>query len=951
MSDLTKFSGPNFGYVVEQYEMYLKDPNSVAPEYRALFANRTPELEEKTSARTVGRDSASREKVEVRVFDDQDLRLLGLVEAVRHYGHLNASIDPLDLRKKDASLIADSSRKITEAEMKGLPADMVPSPLAKGAASAAEVVSRLKSVYCGTTGYEYGHIRSSEERFWLQSAFESGQYRANLDPQAKLSQLEQLTQAEVFEQFLHSSFPGQKWFSLEGNEALIPILDDIVFSAAHSDLRALHMGMAHRGRLNVLAHILDKPYEKIMSGFLDKHFVQEGRIEDVEIGRMRDVKYHLGAKNRVPTPSHGEIFLQLSPNPSHLEMVGPVVLGAVRSRHEKNGNVGLPHLNPDAAMGIIMHGDAAFAGQGIVAETFNLAGLEGYRIGGSIHIIINNQVGFTTEPSQTQSTIYCSDMARGYDLPIVHVNADDVEACISAARLAFAYRQKFHKDFVIDLVGYRRFGHNEGDEPTFTQPVMYEAIRTHPTVKALWAERLVKEGVATQEKVEALAAEMKSRLQSALDAVREAKTDDHASPSAHVNGVEPAQPPAAQPTAVPADELAAINKEINTFPEGFALNPKLDRPFQRRREALDGAAKIDWAHGEALSFASILADGTPIRMTGQDIERGTFSQRHAVLHDVKTDARLVPLQTFPSTNATFAIHNSPLSEASVLAYEYGYSVSSPETLVLWEAQFGDFVNNAQSVIDEFISSAHAKWGKQSSIVMLLPHGYEGQGPDHSSAFLERFLQVAAEDNIQVAYPTNASQYFHLLRRQAKSLGGERRPLVVMTAKSLLRHPMAQSSITDLAEGHFQTVIDDARARESIEKVRRIVLCTGKVYVDMITSEEYQKASNVAIVRIEGLYPFPAERLGQVLSQYAKAKEVLWTQEEPENRGAAPSVMPRIFPLLKHGVSLRYVGRPARASHAEGSSGDHKNEQARIIREALLDAGLITTSAGMVKHVR
>ncbi|MGH2542921.1 MAG: thiamine pyrophosphate-dependent enzyme, partial [Ardenticatenaceae bacterium] len=537
--------------------------------------------------------------------------------------------------------------------------------------------------------------------------------------------------------------------------------------AAHCDIQALVLGMAHRGRLNVLAHVFGKTYKDILAEFAEGYHVNGSNFEGFEPGWMKDVKYHQGARWITPSATGGALSLALLPNPSHLEMIGPVVQGAIRALQEDSKELGPPEVDHDAAMAVVIHGDAAFAGQGIISEAFNMSQLVGYDIGGTVHIVVNNQIGFTTDPKDTFSNEFCTDIAKGYGVPIVHVNADDVNACLSVSRLAFAYRQQFHKDIVIDLIGYRRFGHNEGDEPSFTQPVMYGFIQEHPTARKIWADQLVSEGVITEEEVETVLHEATAGLRRAMEPLSGSqpvellealmKPRDYLPEERRTN------------TAVPRETILNLNEELSALPEGFALNPKLERPLERRQQALRDEGRIDWGHAEALAFASILADGVPVRLTGQDTERGTFSQRHAVLHDVQTGERFVPLQAMPSARAAFSVHNSPLSEASALAYEYGYSVQAAGTLTLWEAQFGDFVNNAQGAIDEFIVSAYAKWGESSGLTLLLPHGFEGQGPDHSSAHIERFLQLCADYNIQVAYPTTAAQYFHLLRRQAAIL--------------------------------------------------------------------------------------------------------------------------------------------------------------------------------------
>ena len=918
MTSMEPFTGPNSAYLIELYEAYLKDNESVDPQVRSFFDSWAPYL---TSSLPTQSPAAGAPSVDYQ----QLIRVVNLVDRIRDKGHLVANLDPLGLRPHRKLSSEATLQDISEQELSGLPPQLVQSPLAKGAPTAQEVVSKLRELYFGNTGYEFGHIRNAVEKDWLQNCVESGKFRPRLDSSQRLSLLKRLSQAEALEHFLHRSFPGQKWFSVEGNDTLVPVLDEIVQQASRSDVESIMIAMAHRGRLNVLTHIFEKPYDSLLAEFMYGSSLND---EETDHGSSGDVKYHQGAETKVGT-GFKEVNISMFPNPSHLELVNPAVVGAVRAIQDSDGRDGkTPEPNIYKALGILVHGDAAFAGEGIVPETLNMAQLEGYTTGGVIHIIVNNQIGFTTEAHESYSTPYSSDVARGFDIPIIHVNADDVEGCLNATRLAFAYREQFHKDFLIDLIGYRRYGHNEGDEPSFTQPIMYNAIHDHPTVRAIWAEQLIQEGIVSDEEAAEMVQEVRNQLQEALTTVQEMVKDE--------SKVLPEPIPDGDPpqiaTSVPAETLIRLNEELHAAPEGFSLNSKLERPLLRRREAFNEGGRIDWAHAEALSFASIIAEGTPIRISGQDTERGTFTQRHAVFHDVKNGARFTPLASLPSARAPFAIYNSPLSEVGVLGFEYGYSVQATDTLVLWEAQFGDFVNNAQSIVDEIIASAEAKWGQRSGLVLLLPHGYEGQGPNHSSGFLERFLQLANEGSFRVAYCTTAAQYFHLLREQAALIRTEPRPLVIMTAKSLLRHPDAASSLEDLSQGSFQPIIDDARAQGNPSGIKRVILCTGKVHVDLIGSNEYVEAESVAIVRVEEIYPFPSKMLAAVLDSYNNVEEVVWLQEEPQKRGAWSFVEPKLRDILKPGLPLVYVGRPARSSPAEGSATLHKVEQDRLIRE-------------------
>jgi 2-oxoglutarate dehydrogenase E1 component len=785
-----------------------------------------------------------------------------------------------------------------------------------------------------------------EERTWLHDAVESGRFRATLSDEERRRLLRRLTEVEGFERFLHTVFQGQKRFSIEGNDVLVPILDEIVGESVDSGVREVLIGMAHRGRLNVLAHVFQKPYRAIFAEFHLPSTGEHGHpvnTEAADTGWTGDVKYHLGAAHTMQT-ERGEIHLTLADNPSHLEYVNPVVGGFARAAQDDRRHPGAPTQDVEAALAVTIHGDAAFPGEGVVAETLNLSRLAGYGTGGSIRIIVNNQIGFTTSPEAARSTLYASDLAKGFEIPIVHVNGDDPEACMAAVRLACAYRQRFHKDFLIDIVGYRRWGHNEGDEPTFTQPGLYATIQKHPTVRALYAQQLVDAGIVSSEEAETMQRKIRETLRAERDAM-----EDESEPQVvqrRMVRFDDVQ------TAVPAGTLHALSDHLLDRPEGFAPNPKLERILQRRRDALDTDGAIDWAFAESLAFASLLQDGTPIRMSGQDVERGTFSQRHLVLHDPETDASFVPLQHLPEAAASFAIYNSPLTESAVIGFEYGYSVHAPEALVLWEAQFGDFANAGQVLIDQYISAAWAKWRANPSLVLLLPHGYEGQGPEHSSGRLERYLQLAAENNLRIANCTSAAQYFHLLRAQAATLQNDRRPLIVMTPKSLLRHPLAASSLHDLTEGHFQAVRDDTGAAGRKDRVTRLVLCTGKVAIDLTTTARKRPdpVEHVAVARVELLYPFPADQLRAVMESYPALHEVVWLQEEPENMGAWRYMEPRLRAILPDGVPLGYIGRPERASTAEGNPELHEMEQRRIVEAAFDGERVAYIETRGVQHV-
>ena len=673
------------------------------------------------------------------------------------------------------------------------------------------------------------------------------------------------------------------------------------------------MGMAHRGRINVLAHILGKPLGTIFDEFDGKH----ADVADSETG---DVKYHLGFESERAFENGRRVRLTLVPNPSHLEVVNPVLEGLARAKQRAYGRAyGAPDGRGTSVLPILVHGDAAFPGEGVVAETFNLSALRGYAVGGTLHIISNNQVGFTTNPDDGRSTHYASDLAKGFEVPIVHVNADDPEACIAAVRLGIAYRHQFAKDFLIDLVGYRRWGHNEGDEPSFTQPMLYQAIRAHPTPRRVLADRLVREGVVTE-------ADVGAEEQAVMERLEAAHANREPVPVHEADEEKPAPVPPA-PTAVRAELLIALNERLLTWPETLHVHPRLAKQLERRRESMGEGGGIDWGHAEALAFASLLVEGVDVRLTGQDTERGTFSHRHSVLHDTENGSSWTPLQHLPNASGRFEVWNSPLSELGVLAFEYGFSTAQPEALVLWEAQFGDFANMAQPVIDQFIAADTAKWGQDSSVVLLLPHGYEGQGPEHSSARLERFLQLCAEGNMRVAYCTTPAQYFHLLRRQARD--PVRRPMVLMQPKSMLRLPAAASRLEDLTQGGFKRVIDDPGVTRR-DEVTRLVFTTGKLYYELVAEG---RPGHVAVARVEELYPWPHEEVSRAVDAYPNVVEIVWAQEEPKNMGAWSFVAPRLRASAGNALIIRYVGRPERASPAEGYFASHQAEQARIVGEA------------------
>ncbi len=930
-NELSSFYGPNAGYVLELYERYQRDPASVDAETRAFFEQWSPDGARSAEAPAASLLPSAAPSAEPAFTIEHVIGATALAHGIRARGHLGAHLDPLGTEPLGDPALLLETYDLTERNLAALPPEVVGGHAAEGAGNALEATRRLRAMYSGTISYEFDQVKSPDERAWLRDAVGLALYRQELDADTKRELLERLTQVETFERYLHQTFPGQKRFSIEGVDTLVLMLDEIIGQAVETGTREVVMGMAHRGRLNVLAHILEKPYAAILSEFMHpQHEERTAASELTDEGWTGDVKYHLGAE-RWHRESAAGIQLLLASNPSHLEYVNPVVEGMARAAQEDREQPGFPAQQVDRALPILIHGDAAFPGEGIVAETLNLWALPGYHTGGTIHIITNNQLGFTTEAEEGRSTHFASDLAKGFEVPIIHVNADDPEACLTAARLAYGWRSQFHKDILVELVGYRRWGHNEGDEPAFTQPRMYEVIRAHPTVRALYAQKLEQDGVIARQDAEGLVKAVQERLDKAKRKAEQGHVQADVAEAAATNGHHQGFKPLPQVTA---EQIMHWTEELLQRPAGFTPNAKLERLLQRYRNALGEEGGIDWGQAEALAFASILAEGIPIRLTGQDTERGTFSHRHAVLHDEQTGQRLIPLQHLSTDRASFAIYNSPLSEAGVLGFEYGYSIHAPGVLVLWEAQFGDFANSGQVIIDQFIASARAKWRQEPSLTLLLPHGYEGQGPEHSSARLERYLQLAAEDNLRIANCSTSAQYFHLLRLHAAYLRIDPRPLIIMTPKSLLRHPHSATHLEDLTAGEFQPVIDDAEARTHADSVTRVVVCTGKISIDLLTSQERSQTEEVAVVRVELLYPFPQDELAAALAGYPHLRELVWVQEEPENMGAWTFVAPKLHALATRGIKVSVISRPERASPAEGIVELHQAEQQRIITEAL-----------------
>jgi 2-oxoglutarate dehydrogenase E1 component len=894
----------NDGYIAEMYESYRRDPSAVDESWRQFF---------RTAESLAGITGGARP-------DDRLLRkaaaAASLIEAIREYGHLAVQLDPLGTPPPGAPELTPEFHGILEEELVDVPA----TALGYGEGTAADVVKRLREVYCSTIALEFTHLGSEDERAWFKQSMEEGTITQPLAPDEKIAILKRLTEVDGLERFLGRAYQGYKRFSIEGTDVLVPMLDETIERSAGSGAREVVLGMAHRGRINVLVHVMGMPYVEMFGEF-------EGRQGDASAySSTGDVKYHLGFEHERKVGDK-TVLLELVPNPSHLEVVNPIMSGLARAKQRVPG---APNERDEkAVLPLCIHGDAAFPGEGVVPETFNLSRLSGYRVGGTLHLIVNNQVGFTTDPIDARSTRYASDPAKGFEVPVMHVNADDAEACLIAVRLAVAYRDMFAKDVLIDLVGYRRHGHNETDEPFFTQPKLYELIRSHPTPREVWAARLVRERIITEAEVKAIEAEFSEKLAALHREMRAATKPEeiHGRGTGSHPVIVPDEPDAV--TAVPAAALEALNAQLLSWPAEFHGPPKLMKIIERRRDALHSGA-IDWGHAEALAFGSLLTNGVGVRLSGQDAERGTFAHRNAVLHDIVTGGTYTPLANIPSAKGRFEIYNSPLSETAVMGFEYGFSTATETDVVLWEAQYGDFVNVAQPIIDQFISADRAKWGQRSGLVLLLPHGYEGGGPEHSSARLERFLQLCAEGNMCVAYPSTPAQYFHIIRRQG--LRAERTPLILMQPKSLLRAPVAASNLEQLATGSFQSVIDDASAEAHRDMVRRLVFCTAKIYYDLLESKGDR--TDIALVRVDELYPWPGADVAAVVDRYPNLEDVVWAQEEPKNMGAWTYVAPQLRVATGNMLTIRYIGRPERASPAEGYSEAHKVEQKRIVKEVL-----------------
>jgi 2-oxoglutarate dehydrogenase E1 component len=908
MRPLDFFQQANAEYLERLHEEYLRDPDSVDPQWAIFFAGFEAGSAEPQAPRPAPQDETSRE-LATGVQD--------LVHSYRELGHFMARLDPLGNGR--------SQHPLLELDQFGLSEDDLDRHVGSGTflgptdGTLRNLIEQLQATYCGTIGVEYMTIADKHQREWLQQRMEPILNQPEYSDEQALEILTHLITAETFETFLHTKYLGQKRFSVEGAEALIPLLETVIEQAAVLGVDEIVMGMPHRGRLNVLANVLRKPYEIILSEF-------EGTVPWQTSEGDGDVKYHLGYSND-RTIDGKPIHCSLGFNPSHLELVDPVIQGIVRAKQQRKRDENHSHVVP-----ILIHGEAAFTGQGIVPETLNLSELRSYRTGGTIHIIINNQVGFTATKEQTRFTPYPTDVARMIQAPIFHVNGDDPEAVVHAASLAIAFRQQFKVDVMIDLWCYRRRGHNESDDPTYTQPKMYEQIGGHPTVVQLYTQQLLEEGKLQPDEAESAASVVRQRLKDAQELAKQRRPHQKIQSLGGLwKGLQRAGNDWSADTAIDADVMAKVTERYLNPPERFAMHAKLQRQFKQREEMTKGEKSVDWGCAEMWAIGSLLLEGTPVRLVGQDSERGTFSHRHAVLHDVETGERYIPLEHLAKDQAPFTIINTMLSELAVLGFEYGFSSADPHTLVIWEAQFGDFVNGAQPIIDQFIVSAESKWQKMSGLVLLLPHGYEGQGPEHSSARLERFLQLCGDENIQVCYPTQSAQYFHLLRRQMHR--NFRKPLIVMSPKSLLREPRAGSSLADFTEGSFRLVIDDPQQPDS-RRVRRLLLCSGRVYFPLEHARGKREIDSVAIARVEQLYPFPAEEIAALLRRYRAIEELCWVQEEPKNMGAWSYIEPRLRSLLPEGVELKYAGRDEAASPATGLHHLHEMEEQALLDEAL-----------------
>lgn len=901
MKNLTFANRYNADIIDEKYQVWLNNPDSLDSDWKAFFEGFELAADTPSTCSDIAEGEAS---------------IIGAINRYRALGHTQANINPLRPLDKNPAL---------GTEQLGLSKDDLNQEFFTGnylggkTMKAKDILDNLEKTYCGPVGFEFMHIQDTAKRNWLQSHIEPALGQANFSKEKCVHILRKVDHAEMFEKFLHTRYVGQKRFSLQGGESIIPALNAVIEKCPSAGVKEVVMGMAHRGRLNVLANIMGKSYNFIFREFTENY------IPDSIYGDG-DVKYHLGFENIYKTESGEKVSINLAANPSHLEAVNPVVEGQARAR-QRVGN----HVERTRVLPILIHGDAALAGQGIVSEVFNLANLDGYTTGGTVHFVINNQIGFTTNPEQSRSSMYCTDIAKMIDAPIFHVNGDDPQAVVMVSELALKYRQEFGQDVLVDIYCYRKLGHNESDEPGFTQPLMYKQIAQHKLVSQHYTERLIKDGIIDQPQADQIKQEFEAKLDEAFNTVK--KQTEEIKKKGKQSAMNLSQQPnySFEPinTAVDKKTLTKVAKALSHTPDSFTPHAKIQRQLDAKWKNFQAGENFDWALGEALGFGTLLNQGIPIRLSGQDSERGTFSHRHAVLYSPENRESYTPLKNIDEKQATFCVHNSALSEAAVLGFDYGYSTDYPQMLCIWEAQFGDFVNGAQVLIDQFITSGETKWQRLSSITMLLPHGYEGQGPEHSSARLERFLQACAEENIQVCNVTTPAQYFHLLRKQ--KLQKVIKPLVIMAPKSLLRHKRCVSKLEDFTNGHFQYVIDDALAGK---KVDRVIFCSGKVYYDLLQYREDKDIKNTALVRVEQLYPLDKKAIQAILKKHKSSKKFIWCQEEPRNMGAYSHIAPELQEILGKDL-LHYVGRKAAASPAAGALAIHKVEQEALVEEALV----------------
>lgn len=914
--------GANLGVIIDLYDQYLQDPTSVSEDLQILFS-------------TINNDNREVAAAPSSSSDDMTIKqVMRLIDNIRQYGHLQADIYPVNRpERKNVPRLTLEDFNLTKEDLEQISSGIVSDHFSDIYDNAYEAIQRMEKRYKGPIAFEYTHINNNKERAWLKRRIETP-YKANLNKSQKLELFKTLAHVEGFEKYLHKNFVGAKRFSIEGVDTLVPMLQQILSRAAKEEIQNIQIGMAHRGRLNVLTHVLEKPYEMMISEFMHtdpmKFLPQDGSLELTSGSAWTsDVKYHLGGTKT--TNTYGiEQRISLANNPSHLEIVSPVVLGKTRSVQDDRHQGGKVQTDFSKSMPVLIHGDAAYPGQGINFETMNLGNLEGYSTGGSLHLITNNRIGFTTEPQDGRSTTYSTDVAKGYDVPIMHVNADNVEATIEAIDIAMDFRKEFNKDVVIDLVGYRRYGHNEMDEPSITNPIPYHAIRKHPTVDHIYGDQLVEEGIISDDEKNEILDDVQKELRAAHDKIDKndkTTTQDMSKPD---NVDLPLQPDDRQ---FDFEELKSINDALLTYPTGFEVLKKLNKVLEKRREPFEKEdGLVDWAQAEQLAFATIMQDGTPIRLTGQDSERGTFSHRHAVLHNSDTGEEYVPLQHVPNQRASFDVHNSPLSEAAVVGFEYGYNVENKGTMNIWEAQYGDFANMAQMMFDNFLFSSYAKWGERSGLTLFLPHSYEGQGPEHSSARLERFLQLSAENNATVVNLSSSSNYFHLLRAQAASLDTDAmRPLVVMSPKSLLRNKTVADTIDKFTQGHFEPILPE---EHEASKVKKVILASGKMFIDLKERLQKEPDESILLIAVERLYPFPADEIKAVIDQLPNLETIAWVQEEPQNQGAWLFVYPYLSDIASDQYELQYSGRIKRSAPAEGDGENHKLVQKSIIEESL-----------------